>query len=410
MFNVYGELLYNEDTYTGPGYSGVWTNSYQFDYLKGTTVLVTFTPNWTVPEGTSVMVGIGESLSKLQVVHPNKKTPILFVDSTTGLTNIFVRLYLDSNIYGATPVITSFNILIEQESSLYTVATSVLEDGLTASGVEYFIDPLTQNILIPYSWINPTKHRNALKQIAESCGGVAYQDKQGVVRLESALYANGNAIKDTILQDRIIDASAPVSEVKNEVRITTSPYVTLPQETVWELQGDNIINAGESRTFEIFFSDYDAVIDASAVLSSAPAGATITSEVWYTWGGRITIEGSAVGQELTLSAVGKPLVIRGSRIITESDSASIRRNGLRSFSIENNQLIQDAQIAEIIGEAIVSTLGNERRDIETQWRGDPTLELGDRVNIDGQTGNIVEQQIKYNGALSSSIKVRRSNG
>jgi len=231
-----------------------------------------------------------------------------------------------------------------------------------------------------------------------------------VVRLESALYANGNAIKDTILQDRIIDASAPVSEVKNEVRITTSPYVALPQETVWELQGDNIINAGESRTFEIFFSDYDAVIDASAVLSSAPAGATITSEVWYTWGGRVTIEGSAVGQELTLSAVGKPLVIRGSRIITESDSASIRRNGLRSFSIENNQLIQDAQIAEIIGGAIVSTLGNERRDIETQWRGDPTLELGDKISIDGQTGNIVEQQIKYNGALSSSIKVRRSNG
>jgi hypothetical protein len=409
MFNVYGELLYNEDTYTGPGYSGVWTNTYSFDYLRGTSVVVTFTPNWVIPEGTSVIVAVGESISHLQVIQPNARTPVLFIDTPSGSANLYVRLYLQSNIYGATPIINSFNIFIEQQTSLYTVAVSVLDDGLTDSGVKYNVDPWTQNILIPFSWINPTSHRNALKAIAESCGGVVYQDKKGVIRLESILYENGKDVKDIIGQDRIIDAMTPVSEVKNEVRIQTSPYVALSSQTVWQLQGDNKINNGQSRTFEIFFNDYDAVIDATAVLSSSPAGATITNETWYTWGGRITVLGSANNQTLTLSATGKPLVVRGSRIVTSSDSASIRRNGLRSFSIEKNQLIQDAQIAETIGQAIVSSLANEQRDIESDWRGDPTLELGDKVIIDGQTGNIVEQQISFSGALSSSIKVRRQN-
>jgi hypothetical protein len=408
MSNLYSEILFNEDTYTGQGHEGVWTNSYSFDYLKGSTVLVTFTPNWTIPEGTSILVAAGESISHLQQIVPGQKVPVLFIDSVSGMANLFIRIYLRSNIYGDTPVVNSFTILIEQESSLFTVATSVLDDGLQDTGVSYNIDPWIQNILIPFSWINPTSHRQALKLIAEACGGVVYQDKKGVVRLESALFENGSTIKDTIGQDRILDASSAVSDVKNEVRIQTSPYVALTEQTVWQLLGDNIINSGESRTYEIFFSDYDAVIDAAAVLSSSPAGATITSETWYTWGGRVTVLGSANNQTLTLSAVGKPLVIRGSRIVTSTDSASIRRNGKRSFLISDNQLIQDAQIAETISQAIVSTLANERRDIEAEWRGDPTLELGDKIILDGQTGDIVEQSINYNGALSSSIKIRRA--
>lgn len=410
MYNLYGELLYNEDTYTGPGYSGVWTNSYSFDYLKGTTVAVTFTPDWSVPEGTSVIVACGESLAHLQVVEPNNMTPVLFTSTDSGIANLYVRLYLSSNIYGETPVINSFTLLIQQKSSLFTVATTVLEDGLSDSSTEYFIDPWLQNVIINYAWIKPTSHRQALKLIAEACGGVVFQDRLGVVRLESALFENGNSIKDVINQDRIIDASTPVSEVINFASIKTQPCVALADQLVWELTADNIINAGESRTFDIFFSDWDAVIDQSASVSSVPAGASITNEVWYTWGGRVTVLGSSNGQELTLTVNGKPLAIRGSRIMTRSNSESVRRNGVRALHFDGNQLIQDAAIADEVAEAIVATFANERRDLEIQWRGDPTLELGDRVTIDGQDGNIIEQSFRFNGALSASMKARRRNG
>lgn len=410
MVNLYGEILYNEDLYTSYGYEGTFTNTYAFTYLKGTTVLVKFTPVWTVPEGTSVIVAAGESLSKLQVLQPNVSTPVLFTESPSGTANLYVRVYLYSNIYGLTPIVNSLQFLIMQTSSLYTVATQVLDDGLTASNTTYFIDPWLQNIIIPYSWINQGSHRTALKLIAESCGGVAYQDRVGIVRLESALYENGRLIKDTIGQDRILDARTPVSDVINQVSIQTSPYVALSSQTVWQLQGDNVINNGESKTYRVFFSDYKAVIDASASITSTPSGATITSQQWYTWGGNVTVLGSSDGQTIGITVSGKPLVIRGSRVIVETDSDSTRRNGIRSKLVDNNQLIQDAVIAERIAEAIVDTYANERRDIEADWRGDPTLELGDRVLIDGQEGVIVEQGIKYNGALSGSMKVRRVNG
>jgi len=111
---------------------------------------------------------------------------------------------------------------------------------------------------------------------------------------------------------------------------------------------------------------------------------------------------------LTLSALGKPITVQGARLITEDDSGSIRRNGLRSLTLDDNQLIQDPVMAERIAEAVLSSTGQERRDIELQWRGDPTLELGDRVSVDGTEGIIVENETRFNGALSQSSRIRRA--
>jgi hypothetical protein len=407
MSNLYGELLYNEELYTGTGYAGSWSNSYSFDYLKGTTVVVKVTPTWTVPQGTTAHIMVGEDQNDMMAIQPGVATPVLFINSTTGPTNLYVRIDFVANIYGTSPTVDKLVILIQQTSSLFTVATQVFTDGLDGSGSEYYIDPWTQNVIIPYSWFKPITHRKALGIIAESCGGAVYQDRQGVVRLESALFNGNGGTVDIIGQDRIIDSNTPVSEVFNRVQINTKPYIALAEQDVWALGGDNAIESGQSRTFRVFFNDWDAVIDAYAVLSSSPAGATITSETWYTWGGNITVLGSAAGQLLTLSARGKPLAVRGARLITEDDSGSVRRNGLRALAINDNQLIQDPVIAETVAEAILSSTAQERRDIEAQWRGDPTIELGDKVEIDGQHGIVLSQQIRYDGALSSQIKVRR---
>jgi len=389
---------------------GEWYNSYAFDYLKGTSVNVTIIPTWTIPANTAIELYAGESLSSLVPIEPNKLTGIIYNNTDTGTANLFVKVEMYS-VDGVTfPVVSSLDIKIQQESSLFTVATQVLEDGLKDTGNDYHIDPQLQTIAIPFAWFAPLSHRAAIKKIAEACGGVSYQGRDGKVIIESPAGDTNGGIVDDIGQDRILDSNTPVSNVINSVQIKTLPYVALGQQTVWEVQGDNIINSGESRTFEIFFTDYEAVIDAAAVLSSSPVGATITAQTWYTWGGRVTVLGSANNQVLNLSATGKPLVVRGSRIIKTDDSGSIRRNGLREVMFDQNQLIQDPIIAERIANDILGVTATERRDIETSWRGDPTLELGDKIIIDSQTGKIVEQQIKYNGALSSSIKVRRSNG
>jgi hypothetical protein len=404
---LYGEILYGEDLYSGPGASASWTKAETLsDYVRGATVLVTVTPTWTVPTGTTVTILAGQTIEELEEVTPFVETPVFF-EQDSGPVNIQLRLLFHSNLYGESAIVDTLTIDVRQQTSLYTVADQVLNDALQLTGTPYMIDPWLQNVLLDYGWINPVKHRFAIARVAEASGGVVYADRNGVVRLESALFQNGNTIVDTINKNRLFDVQNVSSDVSNIIRITTKPYVELPIETVWTLSGDNLINSGQRRSFQVFFSDYDAVLEPAAVLSSSPAGATIESELWYTWGGTIVVEGSSNGQELTLSVEGKPLVVRGSRVVEAVDTQSIFRNGEHVLAIETNTLIQDATIAQVISNTLLSKRKDERRDIEINWRGDPTIELTDRVSVVGLNYEVQEQEITFNGALQAKARLTK---
>lgn len=406
---LYGEHLYDEVLYSGSGATGYWYNSFQFTYLKGASVYITLTATQTVGPCQTIKYECGESLATLLPVTPGTKTPLLFQSAASGPANVYIKATLTSNQYGISPSISRIQATIEQKTSLYTVAETVLIDALQDSGVGYFIDPFLQNISIPYSWFDPVTHREAIGKIAEACGGRAYQSRDGGIRLESILYSgNGNGIADTINQDRILDSKTPVSDVKNRIKITTNPMVKQTATQVY--QSSETVNSGESKTINVFFNDYDAVMNASASIASTPTGATITSQTWYTWGGDLTILGSAANQACTITVTGDPLVVSGSKVVTRDNSESIRQNGLRVLHIQDNQLIQDAEIAGLIADSLLDVASVPRRDIEADWRGDPTIELDDKIVLDGQHGVVVENNITFNGALSAQIKMERTSG
>jgi hypothetical protein len=396
---LYGDdILYSESTYFSGITTATWEKSFQFDFLAGTTVLVRPLLDTSTPLGTEVKLFLGEDQGEESEVIIGIEQPVLFLSEFSGPTNLYARIELISTQYGIGPTAERLQLFVAQETSLFTVARNVLTDALTPSATQSFIDPWIQNILIPFSWLNRQSHRSALSRIAEACGGVVYQDRLGVIRLESGLFTNGNTISDVINQDRILNAQSPVNRVINRVDVTTSPYVALSDQIVWEgfLEDADI---GETRTFEVFFSDFDAVIEAYAVAT----GATIISENWFTWGGRVTIQTTAT--QFKVDVMGQPLVVRGARTVSAIDSASIRRNGERQISLEKNILIQDVATAQVVANAIVASAGNERRDIETDWRGDPTLEMGDAVNFDGEVSIIVSSENFFDGRLSSKIRL-----
>ena len=398
---IYNESLYGENLYFAPHITGSWKRSFQFDYLSGATVLITPVFVFDQPVGTQVILLAGEDPDNLEVVTPGVRQPVLFLSDTTGPTNIHFEVIFITTDPALTPSAQSLDVLIEQEASLYTVAKQVLVDGLSASNTSFYIDPWLQNVLLPFSWLSRQNHRQALKQIGEACGGVTYSDRNGVVRIESGQHTNGQTIVDHINEDRILDTQSPVSSVINRVDITTSPYVALSEQTVWEIEGVIPTEIGETLEYEAFFSDYRAVFDASASVT----GATVLEETFYTWGGRFKIQ--ATGTSVTVSVLGRPLVVRGAQTISRSNGASIRRNSERQLSIEENVLIQSTDIAGIVASSIVDVSSNERRDIELTWRGDPTLTIGDRVRAIGQDATIVEQNFRYNGVLESRSKLVR---
>lgn len=393
-------------------YSSYWQSLYSFNYLAGTTVSITYIMSATIPEQCSVRVYAGETSDTLYFLPEGIETPVLFSSTVSGTDNLFVKVEMYSDVEGITPEITSLYILIHQETSLYTIAVQVLEDGLNPSNTEYIIDEELQKYLIPYGWLDTQPHRAALGQIAEAVGGVAFQDRYGKVLLQAGNFiaravAGSEEYADEIGDDKIVNETSPVSVIKNRIQVQTYPYAPGVETTVWELRDDKIINNGEVKAYEIKYTDVEAVIDGHAFLSSTPSGATITDEVHYSWGAVVEVTGSADGQELALSILAKPLELQGAQLITRTDGESIRRNGDRSLTIKENKLIQSSSLAGFIAEAILETTAQEQRDIQIQWRGDPTLELGDKVLKGVFDAAIVSNDMAYDGTFSETTLMRK---
>lgn len=404
------EGLFGEDVFESISQEGTWKDTYSFTYVAGTTVSVLINMVASIPLGTTIQIYAGEDEDSYVEVINGVETSVLFVSPYSGTASLYVKLVLKSSQSGLVPIVSSLAVTVYQMTSLYTIATNVLADGLLASNSEWCIDTELQKYLIPFAWFSLTKHRKALAVIAEACGGAVRQNRYGIVCVEAGNIYTRNTIQNNVFlieDDRILDVESPISVIKNKIQIETRPYAALADQLLWEISTDKKIDSGESRTFNIKLSDFDAAIDMYSSISSVPSGATITSETFYSWGCLVTVLGSVDNQVLTLEIHGKPLSIVGSQIITESDGDSIRKNGEKTLSIKDNNLIQSNPIAELIGESTIVVTAKERRDILSTWRGDPSLEIGDEGFVNVERGVIVYQEFNYDGALECVSRIRR---
>lgn len=408
----YGYLGYGYSGYTDIPYTATWTKAFSFSYVAGTTVVVLPIITGTIQAGARVQVYAGESIAALVECALDTDTGIAFTSTTSGATNLYVHIVLSTSSRVLNPTIASLNVTIKQSTSLYTLATQIMADGLETANAEWDIDLELQKYLIPYSWMKTKDHRKAIGEVAEAAGGVAYQDRGGIVRVEAGNYLQretSGAALAVINKDRILGLSSPISTVKNRIQVQTYPYAPGTNQVIWVMSGTKIINSAEILSFDVTWQDnIEAAIDCNLALTSTPSGATISSVTYYSYGAHIEVTGSADGQVInTLTVSGKPLTASGGRIVTETDGPSIRRNGDKTLAIMDNRLIQSATFAEEIAEAIIAITANESRDVSIDWRGDPTLELGDKVTVDGIDGVIVTQEFDFNGALKAKMQIRK---
>ena len=63
--------------------------------------------------------------------------------------------------------------------------------------------------------------------------------------------------------------------------------------------------------------------------------------------------------------------------------------------------------AQAIADALLASVKDPRRDIEVDWRGNPALELGDRVEVKGKDYHVIRQEIDWAGALSARLTGRK---
>lgn len=325
--------------------------------------------------------------------------------------------------------------VVLENVSLYTLARWVLEDAGLKSD-EYYIDPDLQNVIVPYGWIDPTTHREALRLIAEAGLAVVYCDRDGKVRITTKPVSAPELTGTWSVQgasfpaestaanlygispdDYFLPLRAPSKQeaVANEIVVNTQPL--RPADTPEEVYRSNSpvsVPAGQSVTVTIWYNR-SPVIQASISLEGAPSGVSISDAEAYAWGARITITNSTTSDaSVTIVATGRSLVAQNKERVIVRDEASITENGVLRYEFPANPLVQTLSVARQIAEGLLASVKNPRRDIEVEWRGNPALELGDVVCIvtdperDGRSNYaVIRQELEWAGALSARLTGRR---
>jgi hypothetical protein len=414
---IYNENLFAEDVFEVPLISGTALYTVTFYYYTGMAVILTASCVCTTPDNTNkrMEASFDNGLTWTEFDFVTGVCLGAFDVDVSGNQDLLLKLTLETTDTNFTPIIDSLNLTIRQRVSLYTLAVRVLKNaGLTPN--QYWIDPELLEYQIPYAWIDKKTHRECLRLIAEACAGQVYMDPNDILRIEGPSYLeNVKTISVTELNaDNYFGKSNPAvyASIANYIEIMTQPLVpaTIAEE-VYKSGDSESIAIGQVKTLTVFYTK-KPVIEASASLSSQPAGTTITSATYYAWGAVVEVTGGGTAGTFTLTITGKPLEVKGGKLVVAKDDQSILENGKLFYELPDNPFIQSEEFAQKLADKILALSKDPRRDFAADWRGNPALELGDmftapdsKTTVDNYW--ITSQEFTWDGTLSAKIKGKK---
>jgi hypothetical protein len=314
---------------------------------------------------------------------------------------------------------TTSTVLIN--NMLYDIAKDILEDfGLSEAAGDFWIDTELNEAeyTIPYAYLDSITHREALRLVVEAAMGQAYVDREGILRVEGPSYLEGLTTSQlTIDLDEIYQKDIPAlyEKLRNKIVVTTQPFKPVDsKEDVYRSVDGITIPASSTKDITIFY-EQRPVSEGEALLDNPPAGCTIDSAVYYVWGADITLMNTnATEQTVILYVKGKPFKISDAQEVIAKDDTSIGENGELVYEFPNNHFVQNETLANKIATKLLSSYKDPRRDLDMEWRGNPALELTDRITTydyrDESTADfhVIYQELNYDGILEAVLKGRRA--
>lgn len=290
------------------------------------------------------------------------------------------------------------------DTTLYDLALEVLNDaGLTSN--DYIVDENLQDYEIPYAWFGPMSHREALRRIASACMGQVYCDRNGKIVIEDFNTYSDVGMPYLIDKDLYYNSDYPIlwDTTANKVTIKVVPYKA--SATLEEIYTQGNIEIEDEFHVTAFYNQSPCIDIQARLENETYAEIDTTRTKYYSWGADVYITST---QEDTFDLIIEGKVIKPTNIssIVVSDPESIREQGEIQYEIMDNYLIQTKDMAQTIAGKILSVFKEGRRNMQIEWRGDPTLQLGDVVQIplykdmERDNFNITSQEFIYDGGLS----------
>jgi len=305
------------------------------------------------------------------------------------------------------------------DDTFYDWFVTVLNDaGLDSSFYNIDTDLNGTDYVVPYGWFSAVSHREALKILATACSASVYQDRTGIIQIESVEWFDSH---DTVSQqtfdrsDYMDKSNQPIyANIANRINVTTSPLKVTTGVTIYETITDEPeeIAASTTDTYTIYYTD-EPVSNQVASISPPVSGVTITASSHYAWGSNITVQNTnGTAQTFLFSVTGYTYEVSGKKTVTRSDTTSINNNGENEFNFPDNAFLQKKVLAEKIADTLLASYKDPERDLTMNFNpgGNPALELSDKMTCtdryQSKLYNIVSSTISYNGGMSQQIAGR----
>jgi hypothetical protein len=296
----------------------------------------------------------------------------------------------------------------------------VLNDYGLVEDTDYVIDPLLDNVILPYAWFDRISYKDALKSIAQASLARVYCGRDGRIYASVAITAQEFPLF-TFKRDKSffkIDYPLAWSQIANYIEVAYSSMITSEQQSIISLNQPITVPANKSIVQTITFNTLPCINVQTPTFTSSDPSVTMDSYDIYAWGINVTFtNSSSVDQTvLTLDAQGMALTQSNtSQVYVAQDPISIRDNSTQKFKV-NFPFIQTYDTAKQIGDALLASYKDPRTDATLDARGNIALSLGDRVTIPyfGDTTVsdyvIMRQDIKFDGALAVNIQTKKIGG
>jgi hypothetical protein len=304
---------------------------------------------------------------------------------------------------------------VVQNSDLAAMATAVLTDAGLQPG-DYFVDPALAAFAVPYAWLDKKSHRECLRIIAEACMGQVYCARDGKVMVVGKDYVPAVLPAYAITADDWWDKINPIkwSEVKNAIEVTPQPLQVKSQGTVvWSNPEAVAIGVGERVTVKAFYNEKPCVNAVASLQAGAPADCVIEAATYYAWGATVRVHSPNNAGTFKVDITADVLAVLGTEKWAVEDAASIIDNGRIVYEYPDNPLLQTRATAQAIAAALAASYKDPRKDLELDWRGNPALELGDKLSVpdsDTTLGEfwVIRQVLTWDGGLRAATNGRRA--
>jgi len=259
---------------------------------------------------------------------------------------------------------------------------------------EYYVDPaLTQ--AIDRGWYPSKTVGQVLNYLCEAGNCHVYADRYGKIQVRKNV-VSGSAVATLDDTYQILTGDNPISylDTFSSVRVKyKKPFVKAAASM---LKVDLTVPTGNSVLSPLTFSGGPlAVMDQANLTCSNDI--TVQDISFGTWAMSLSLNNAGTEEIVTLEVLGKSLDMAGFEVQAVDATASYSRE----ITIENN-LIQSEAVATAYAAEILDFAKRPDNNFTFALNGDPSIELGDILQIDAESINISAKVMPYRISVSFS--------